>query len=76
MKPILEFVGAVFVICSVGLPGVALIASMFWVLMFVPQPFQAVLVFFAALASPFLMIVSVQWTFRHIERFLRWSKVL
>jgi len=76
MRKILEFVGAVFVICSVGLPGVALIASMFWVLMFVPQPFQAVLVFFAALASPFLMVVSCTKTFKVIERFLRWSKVL
>jgi hypothetical protein len=76
MRKVLEFVGAVFVILSVGMPGVALCAFMFWVLMFVPQPWRAGLVFVAALASPFLMVVTVQWTFCQIERFLRWSKLV
>ena len=75
MKQLLEGVGALLVIFSVGVPGGATLFGAFLLIKMVPQPWQSGLLFVTLLAAPFWMVVSVTWTFRKIESFLRWSKL-
>jgi len=76
MRKVLEGVGAVIVILLTGVPGFVSLMGAVWVVDKVPPPFQGMLILLGFLAAPFWMVVTVTWTFRKIESFLRWSKLV